>query len=235
MIDDGAAVLDIGGESTRPGASPVDALEELRRVIPAIQALAHLDTVLSIDTYKPEVAREAIAAGACLVNDVTGLRNAAMYDVLRETGAAVCVMHMLGEPRTMQRDPTYTHVVDDVRESLRGATERCLEHGIGHDRILVDPGIGFGKTLAHNLELLRRLERIAQLGFPVLVGVSRKSTIGMLTGRVVGERKAGSLAAAVLAIERGARVIRSHDVAETVDALAVATAILEDGKDRNEQ
>jgi dihydropteroate synthase len=225
MVEEGAALVDVGGESTRPGADPVPANEELRRVIPVIERLAaDLAVPVSVDTRKPEVMRAALAAGAAVVNDVAALSAAGAIEAVAASGAAVCLMHMQGEPRTMQQAPRYDDVVGEVRAFLRDRVRRCLEAGIGHERIVVDPGFGFGKTLAHNLDLLRGLPRIAADGSPVLVGLSRKRMVGQLTGRETGDRLAGSLALAVLAAINGARIVRAHDVGPTVDALRVAAA-----------
>jgi len=226
MVDEGAAIIDVGGESTRPGASPVDSTEELRRVIPVIERLAALDVVVSIDTSKAAVAREALAAGAHLVNDVAALSEPGMMDVVAGSAAAVCLMHRQGTPRTMQLKPTYTDVVGEVAAFLRERADACRAGGIDRDRIVLDPGFGFGKTLAHNVALLRNLPAIVQLGYPVLVGLSRKGMIGVLVGRENPERLEGSVAAAVVAVLRGARIVRAHDVAATVDGLAVAYAVM---------
>jgi dihydropteroate synthase len=223
LLAEGADILDVGGESTRPGAEPVDAAEELRRVLPVLEGLA--EALRSIDTSKAAVAREAVAAGATLVNDVTALRgDPAMAGVIAETGVELCLMHMLGDPRTMQKDPRYDDVVDDVKAFLEERMAFATAAGVAEERILLDPGIGFGKTVDHNLELLRRLGEIVALGRPVVIGTSRKSFLGKITGREVGERVAATLATSVLALERGATVFRVHDVAPTRDALAVALA-----------
>ena len=226
MAAAGADLVDVGGESTRPGAEPVGADEELRRVMPVIEQLGQRGTVpLSIDTSKAVVARAATDAGAVLVNDVTALRgDAGMAAVVAESGAEVCLMHMLGEPRTMQDDPRYEDVVSEVKAFLEERLEFAVAHGIPEERVWLDPGIGFGKTLEHNLALLRRLGEIAAVGRPVIVGVSRKRFIGGLTGRAEPDRVAGGIAANVLAFQRGAHMFRVHDVAETRDALAVAAA-----------
>jgi dihydropteroate synthase len=229
LAGEGAHVLDVGGESTRPGADPVDEAEELRRVVPVIEGLAALDLPvrLSIDTMKLAVAEAALDAGASYVNDVTAFRHdPELAALVADRGADCCLMHMLGEPRTMQADPRYEDVVDDVKAFLEARMTAATAAGIPEDRIQLDPGIGFGKTMAHNLELLRRLDEIVALGRPVVVGTSRKSFIGRLTGRDVTERVHGTLAANVLALERGARVFRVHDVAATADALVVAAATL---------
>lgn len=225
MLAAGAAILDVGGESTRPGAAPVSAAEELRRVMPVVERLVDLDTIVSIDTGKAEVARAALAAGAGLVNDVTGLQDSDMLAAIVASDAALCLMHMRGEPRTMQDAPVYRDVVGEVVAYLTERSARAIDAGVESDRIVIDPGIGFGKTLAHNLELLSALQRLCDLGFPVLVGVSRKRMLGTLTGRGVGERLAAGLGAALTAVANGAALVRTHDVAETVDALAVAHAI----------
>ena len=226
MIEQGAGIVDVGGESTRPGAAAVSAAEELRRVVPVVEALAGRGTEVSIDTSKAAVAGAALAAGATLVNDVTALRaDPDLAALTAEHGARCCLMHMRGTPRTMQDDPRYDDVVADVKAFLEERLAFAVDEGIAEDRILLDPGIGFGKTVEHNLALLRRLDEIAALGRPVVVGTSRKSFLGALTGRAVGDRLAGSIASTVLALERGARVFRVHDVAPAVDALTVAAAL----------
>jgi dihydropteroate synthase len=228
MVAEGADLVDIGGESTRPGAEPVSAAEELRRVMPVIEQLPG-DVPVSIDTSKAAVARAATAAGAVFVNDVTALRgDPAMAAVAAQSGADVCLMHMRGEPRTMQDDPRYDDVVADVAAFLEERLAFAVREGIAEDRVWLDPGIGFGKTLAHNLELLRRLGEIAALGRPVVVGVSRKRFLGALTGRGEAERLAGTVAANVMAFERGAHMFRVHDVAATRDALVVASATVDE-------
>jgi dihydropteroate synthase len=225
MAADGAALVDVGGESTRPGSVPVDEAEELRRVMPVIERLAgRLPIPVSIDTRKPGVMRRAVEAGASLVNDVGALRAPGAIEAVAGSGAAVCLMHMQGEPGTMQDAPRYADVVTEVREFLRRRVAACEAAGIGRARIAVDPGFGFGKSLEHNLALLAGLPVIAADGLPLLVGLSRKRMIGTLTGRGDGERLAGSLAAAVVAAQNGARIVRAHDVRETVDALRVVAA-----------
>ena len=227
LAEDGAAILDIGGESTRPGAQPVDAGEELRRVLPVIEELVGTDAEISIDTTKAEVASRALAAGASIVNDVSAFRFAPeLAELVAEAGADCCLMHMLGEPRTMQHDPRYDDVVADVKAFLEERMRFATDAGVSEDRIWLDPGIGFGKTLAHNLELLRRLDEIVALGRPVVVGTSRKSFLGKLTGKPEKERLPGTIATNVMALERGARIFRVHDVAEVAEALAVAAATL---------
>jgi dihydropteroate synthase len=223
----GAAILDVGGESTRPGAAPVPEDEELQRVIPVIKGLIEQGSGarISIDTYKSGVAARALAAGATLVNDVTALRgDPEMAGVVAAAGAEVCLMHMLGDPRTMQRDPHYDDVVNDIKAFLVERMAFAARAGIARERILLDPGIGFGKTVAHNLELLRRLDEFLDLGRPMLIGTSRKSFLGRLTGRDVDDRVAATIATCVLAYERGARVFRVHDVAPVQDALTVTAA-----------
>jgi dihydropteroate synthase len=225
LVSEGAAILDVGGESTRPGAGPVSAEEELRRVIPVVERLAGHSRV-SVDTTKVGVARAALEAGATLVNDVSALRfDPGMAALVAESGSGCCLMHMLGEPRTMQRDPRYDDVVSDVKAFLEERLAFAVAQGIDEERVWLDPGIGFGKTVEHNLELLRRLDEIVAIGRPVVVGTSRKSFLGRLAGgRDEGERLPGTIATNVLALERGASVFRVHDVAPNADALAVAAA-----------
>lgn len=228
LVEEGAEILDIGGESTRPGAEPVEAEEELARVLPVLEALAPAcpNVRLSIDTSKAVVAREAIRRGVTLVNDVTALRgDARMVEVVAQSGAECCLMHMLGQPRTMQVDPRYDDVVADVKAFLEERLAFAVDNGIGESKVILDPGIGFGKTLEHNLELIRRLDELVALGRPVMVGASRKSFLGRITGREdPHQRVVGTVAVNVLAYERGARLFRVHDVAPTRDALAVAAA-----------
>jgi dihydropteroate synthase len=227
LATDGAGILDIGGESTRPGAAPVDAEEEVRRVLPVIEALADTGTQISIDTTKTEVAGRALDAGASIVNDVSAFRFAPeLAGLVADAGADCCLMHMLGEPRTMQEDPLYDDVVADVKAFLDERMQFATAAGVREDRIWLDPGIGFGKTLQHNLELLRRLDEIVALGRPVVVGTSRKSFLGKLTGKPEKERLPGTIATNVIALERGARIFRVHDVAEVTEALTVAAATL---------
>jgi dihydropteroate synthase len=223
----GADILDIGGESTRPGAEPVGAAEELRRVLPVLERLARAGPRLSIDTSKAAVAEAALQAGATIVNDVTALRgDPAMAALLAGHDCDVCLMHMLGEPRTMQRDPRYGDVVDDVKAFLSARLETAVAAGIAEERIWLDPGVGFGKTVTHNLELLRRLHELVALGRPLVVGTSRKSFLGTLTGRGPHERVPATIATNVLALAAGATVFRVHDVAEVREALLVAAATL---------
>ena len=225
LIADGARIVDVGGESTRPRAAPIDEAEELRRVIPIVEALASEGACVSVDTMKPAVMRAALNAGASMINDVRALQAPGALDVVSSSKAAVCLMHMQGDPRTMQTAPAYADVVSEIRAFLGRRAAACMDAGIPSERIVVDPGFGFGKSVEHNLALLRDLGAIAALGFPVLVGLSRKSTLGTITGRGVDERAAGSVAAALAAAARGARILRVHDVCETVDALAVWNAI----------
>jgi dihydropteroate synthase len=227
LVAQGAGIVDVGGESTRPGAEPVPATEELRRVVGVVERLAASGAQVSVDTTKPEVARAALDAGATYVNDVTALRDPEMAALVAERECDCCLMHMLGEPRTMQDDPRYDDVVEDVRAFLEQRAEAAIAAGVAPERIQVDPGIGFGKTIAHNLELLRRLDEIVAIGFPVVVGTSRKSFLGRITGRDdPRQRLHGTIASNVMALERGARVFRVHDVAAVRDALAVAAATL---------
>jgi dihydropteroate synthase len=228
LAAEGADILDVGGESTRPGADPVPADEELRRVLPVIEGLAGVAAELSIDTMKASVAARALDAGATLVNDVSALRfDPAMAGLVAERGADCCLMHMLGEPRTMQRDPRYDDVVSEVKAFLAERLAFAVREGVAEERIVLDPGIGFGKTVEHNLELLRRLGELAELGRPVLVGASRKAFLGRLTGRgAPAERVAATVAACVLAYAAGARILRVHDVAAVRDGLQVAAATL---------
>jgi dihydropteroate synthase len=228
LVEEGAAILDVGGESTRPFSDPVPADEELRRVVPVVEALAGAGAQVSVDTMKLEVARAAIDAGATFVNDVTAFRHdPALAALVAETGSDCCLMHMLGEPRTMQVDPRYDDVVSDVKAFLEERAAFAVGEGIAEERIVLDPGIGFGKTVDHNLELLDRLGEIAALGFPVMLGTSRKAFLGRLAGREdPHERVAATVATNVLGLERGATVFRVHDVAATADALTVTAATL---------
>jgi len=227
LVAEGAEIVDVGGESTRPGAAPVPVAAELERVIPVVEGVAGLGLAaqISIDTMKAEVAAAALDAGASYVNDVTAFRHDPdMAALVADRGVDCCLMHMLGEPRTMQEDPRYEDVVDDVRAFLEERMARAVEAGVKEERIQLDPGIGFGKTLEHNLELLRRLDELAAIGRPLVIGTSRKSFLGRITGRDVTERAYATAATSVIAFERGARVFRVHDVAATADALAVAAA-----------
>ena len=231
MAEDGAAVIDIGGESTRPGAAAVGEQEELDRVIPLIEAVAsETGTPISIDTSKPVVMREAVAAGARMINDVCALQEDGALAAAADLQVAVCLMHMQGRPRTMQNDPHYDDVVAEVSAFLRTRLDECVAAGIDASRVVLDPGFGFGKTPAHNIELLANLRQLQVRNRPLLVGVSRKSTLGELTQRDVDERMPASVAAAVMAVVNGAAIIRAHDVRETVDALKVAAAIIDAGR-----
>ena len=226
MAEEGAAIIDVGGESTRPGAQPVGLDEELRRVVPVIARLhSRTQALLSVDTSKPEVMHAAAAAGAAMVNDVRALREPGALEAVAATGCAVCLMHMLGEPRTMQDAPSYRDVVAEVRQFLGERAATCIKAGVPAERMVLDPGFGFGKTLQHNLELLRRLRELSVDGLPMLAGLSRKSMVGALTGRPPDERLYGSVALAMVAALNGARILRVHDVAATVDALKVVAAV----------
>ena len=228
LAGEGAAILDVGGESTRPGAEPVTEDEELARVLPVVEGLASPDAgyEISIDTAKAAVAESALDAGASIVNDVTAFRQAPeLAGLVAERRAGCCLMHMLGEPRTMQQDPRYDDVVSEVKAFLEERLAFAISQGVDEDSVWLDPGIGFGKTVEHNLELLRRLDELVALGRPVVIGTSRKSFLGKLTGgRAESERLPGTIATSVLAFERGASVFRVHDVAQVADALAVAAA-----------
>ncbi|HRI92263.1 MAG TPA: dihydropteroate synthase [Accumulibacter sp.] len=225
QIDAGADLLDLGAESSRPGATPTAENEELRRLLPVLEALSDCGVPISVDTYKPTVMRAALANGASMINDIYALRKPGAMAVVADSNCAVCLMHMQGTPLTMQEQPAYGDIVAEVQGFLRTRVSAALAAGITRDRLLLDPGFGFGKTLQHNLELLRRFAELSLDGLPLLAGVSRKSMLGTITGRPVEQRLAGSLAAAVLAAQRGARILRVHDVAETRDALAVWQAI----------
>jgi len=228
MVTDGAAIIDIGGESTRPGAQPVGEQEELDRVIPLVEAVAAAtDTPVSVDTSKPAVMRAAVAAGAAMINDVRALQEDGALEAVRDLRVATCLMHMRGEPRSMQAAPQYVDVVREVAAFLEERLDACVAAGIDAGFVVVDPGFGFGKTAAHNIELLANLRQLRVRNRPLLVGISRKATLGMLTQRDVHERMPASLAAAVMAVVNGADVIRAHDVRETVDALKVAQAVIE--------
>lgn len=225
LIAEGADLLDVGGESTRPGAAPVTLDEERRRVLPVLEELADAGVPLSVDTQKPELMREAVAAGAAMVNDVNGFQAPGALAAVAGSNCAICIMHKQGNPQTMQQAPQYADVVVEVRDYLQQRVAAAVQSGIARDRIVIDPGFGFGKTLEHNLELLRQLDAIAALHVPVLAGLSRKSMIGKLTGRESGDRLAGSIAAALFAVQRGAAIVRVHDVAATRDALTVWNAV----------
>ncbi len=225
LVAAGATILDIGGESTRPGAAPVTATEECYRVLPVLELLLDLDVVLSVDTSKAAVADRALELGCHMINDVTGLGDPEMLGVLADSQAAVALMHMQGAPRTMQTDPQYSDVVGEIYGFLSERLQACRNHGIADDRLCIDPGFGFGKTITHNLTILRQLYSFNNLDAAIMVGLSRKSLIGALTGRPVTERLAGSVAAALLAVQAGADIVRVHDVAATVDALKVLSAV----------
>lgn len=227
LIAEGADILDIGGESTRPGADPVGLDEELRRVVPVIEALSKVTTVpLSIDTYKPEVMRAAIEAGADIVNDICALREDGALEVVANSNAGVCLMHMQGIPQTMQINPQYTDVVNEVKQFLIDRVEACLAQGVARERIMLDPGFGFGKTTAHNVALIQHLDSFTKLGYPLLVGLSRKSVLGKIAGGDEQQRLHAGLAASVISVMKGAKIVRVHDVKATVDALKVVAAVL---------
>ena len=231
MAEAGAAIIDIGGESTRPGAAGISEQEELDRVLPVIEAVCRESGVpVSIDTSKPGVMRAAVAGGAAMINDVFALQTDGALDAAVDLQVPVCLMHMQGKPRTMQREPRYDDVVAEVTQFLAGRVRECREAGLAEDLLVIDPGFGFGKTPAHNIDLLANLRQLQAVGRPILIGVSRKSTLGEITGRDVNRRMAASLAAAVMAVAAGASIVRVHDVPETVDALRVAAAIIEAGE-----
>lgn len=230
MVEEGAEIIDVGGESTRPGAEPVDAEEEIRRVVPVIERLrAETDAVISVDTSKPQVIRAAARAGAGLINDVRALGEDGALKAAAESQCAVCLMHMQGEPRSMQLAPHYADVVNEVKAFLAERVKVCRAAGVSADRIAIDPGFGFGKTLEHNLQLLRHLRDVgadpSTSDRPIIVGLSRKSMVGRLTGRSSGDRVHGSVTLAVLAVLNGARIVRVHDVGATVDALKIVVAV----------
>lgn len=228
LMDEGADIIDIGGESTRPGSQSVDAEEELRRISPLLDALVTEAIPISVDTSKPEVMQYAIKAGAAMINDVNALRAPGALEVVAASKTiSVCLMHMQGKPEDMQNNPHYEDIVDDVHHFLKGRIQAAVAQGIAFERIVIDPGFGFGKTLQHNLSLLRRLDQFNRLGVPVLVGISRKSMLGMITGNPVDQRIHESVAAALIALINGATIVRVHDVKATKDALAVYTAIQE--------
>ena len=227
LIADGADLLDVGGESTRPGAATVGLQEELDRVMPVLEAIrdwGNGGVPVSIDTQKPEVMKAAIAGGASMINDVNALLADGAIEACRHSAVAVCLMHKQGTPATMQRQPAYDDVVNEVREFLDARAKACERAGIARDRIVIDPGFGFGKTVGHNFTLLRELKALADLGYPLMAGYSRKSSLGAITGRAVEQRLAASLAAAIIAVQNGATILRVHDVAETVDVLKVLAA-----------
>lgn len=227
MVTEGASIIDIGGESTRPGAEPVSVQEEMDRVLPVLERIsAEVDAVISIDTSTPELIREAARLGAGMINDVRALGREGALEAAVAAGLPVCLMHMQGSPATMQRSPSYSDVVAEVIDFLRQQLDRCVEAGLERSQLIIDPGFGFGKTLEHNLLLLNEMQQLLSLGVPVLSGTSRKSMIGNLLGREPDERLAGGLATVVLAVERGARIIRVHDVAATVDAVRMTEAVM---------
>jgi dihydropteroate synthase len=228
MVEEGAHILDLGAESSRPGAMPVSVQAELDRLMPVIEGLRDCGVPLSIDTVKPEVMRAAIAAGADMINDIAALNASGALEAVAASQTAVCLIHMQGEPRTMQASPRYEDVVAEVAAFLADRVAACKAAGIANNRIVIDPGFGFGKTLGHNLALLRHLDRFVGMKLPVLVGLSRKSMLGLITGTPVGERVYASVTAALLAVQHGASIVRVHDVAATRDALAVLQAIEED-------
>ena len=225
LVEQGADWLDIGGESTRPGSMPVDVKEEIRRVIPIVETLVSMKQRVSVDTSKPEVMRAAISAGAAMINDVNALRAPGALEAVAAGGVAACLMHMQGEPRSMQIKPQYQDVVNEVRDFLSQRLTAAQKAGIPSDRLIIDPGFGFGKTLTQNLQILRYLDRFCELGVPVMVGLSRKSMLGKITGGEVDDRLHASVAAALLAVSKGARFVRVHDVKATRDALAVYNAV----------
>jgi dihydropteroate synthase len=228
IVAEGAGIVDVGGQSTRPGALAVEEAVEIARVVPVVAGIAAGgDVAISIDTSKPSVMRAAVAAGACIINDVYALREPGARAVAAELQAGVCLMHMQGEPRTMQDSPHYNDVVGEVMEFLAYERRACIEAGVASDAIALDPGFGFGKNLEHNLTLLRELPRLAALGAPLLVGVSRKSVIGKILGKSVNDRLYGGLGLAALAVANGARIIRTHDVGATVDAVRSVSAVLQ--------
>jgi dihydropteroate synthase len=230
IISEGAAIIDIGGESTRPGAIAVSVQEELDRIIPVIEAVrAEFDVIISVDTHKPVVIREAISAGADFINDITALQDPRSLQVIANSGVAVCLMHMQGEPKSMQIKPYYADVIAEVSQFLRQQLNTCLQAGIAKERIVVDPGFGFGKLTAHNLHLLKYLNKLQALGQPLLVGFSRKATIGEILKLPAEQRLFGSIAAHVIAVCQGAAIVRTHDVKPTVEAITMATAVLTSG------
>lgn len=232
MFAAGAAIVDVGGESTRPGAGQISEDEELDRVIAVIETISDgTDIAVSIDTSKPGVMRAAVDAGASMINDVYALRQDGAVEAASELDVAVCLMHMQGEPGTMQENPGYQNIPGDILDFLSKRITACRDAGIDDEKIVIDPGFGFGKTHEHNVRLLASLDRFQELGMPLLVGLSRKSTLGALTGKDVEERLPAGIAAAILAVERGAHIVRTHDVDETIDALKIASAVMQPGKD----
>lgn len=233
MAAAGAAIIDVGGESTRPGAGSVNEQQELDRILPAIEAIrSAVDTPISVDSSKPDVMRAAVRAGAAMINDVRALQADGALQAAVELKCPVCLVHMQGMPRTMQQDPTYDDIVVEVGSFLRRRVAQCRDAGLNQDLIVVDPGFGFGKMHVHNIELLANLRQLRDIGQPLLVGLSRKSTLGELTGRDIDERLPASISAAVLAVMQGVHIVRAHDVAETVDAIRIAVAVMESGERR---
>jgi dihydropteroate synthase len=233
MIAAGAAILDVGGESTRPNADVIGVQHELDRVLPVIEAIrSEFDVAISIDTSKPAVMREAVEAGATMINDVNALQTEGALAAAVSLQKPVCLMHMQGDPRSMQSNPEYDDVVAEVTQFLQARVAQCVAAGLNQELLIVDPGFGFGKTVEQNVELLANLRRLQNIGCPVLIGVSRKSTLGTITGRDVGDRKAASVAAAAIAVLHGAKIVRAHDVKETVDAVKVAHLISEAGRQK---
>lgn len=231
MIADGASIIDVGGESTRPGAEIVGVQQEMDRVLPAVEAIRkHFDVIISVDTSTPRLMTESAAAGAGLINDVRALQREGAVEAARDTGLPICLMHMKGEPQNMQQNPQYEDVVSDVIGYLNERVQVCCDAGIERSRLLLDPGFGFAKTLQHNLELLDRLEELASLRLPLLVGMSRKSMVGQVLNKPVDERLYGSLAVAVMAVAKGAHIVRCHDVAATADAIKMAAAVMRRGQ-----
>lgn len=229
QFEAGSDILDVGAESSRPGAIPTSEADELKRLLPVLGELSGWGVPISVDTYKPAVMRAALDAGADMINDIAGMVDPAAVDAVAGSECAVCVMHMQGEPGTMQQAPSYRDVVAEVKTFLLGAVSRCRAAGVANERLVIDPGFGFGKTLEHNLALFRALNSKFVEDFPVLIGVSRKTMLGAITGRTVGERMPASIAAAMLSVQKGAKIVRVHDVAATRDALAVLAAV-EQGK-----
>jgi dihydropteroate synthase len=229
LVEQGADILDIGGESTRPGAEPVPLAQELERVLPVLEGLNTLDVPISVDTYKAPVMSAALQAGASMINDINALQSDGALDAVRASDCAVCLMHKQGDPQTMQDSVRYEDVVREVSEFLAARAQACEAGGIARERIVLDPGFGFGKRSVHNLQLLRNVRTLTTLGFPILVGLSRKSTLGKLTNKPVAERTIASVTAALLAVQQGAAIVRVHDVAETRDALAILGHVAEPG------
>jgi dihydropteroate synthase len=225
LIEQGADIVDVGGESTRPGSKPVSAVEEIRRIMPVIEALVDMNVWVSVDTSKPEVMRASIEAGAAMINDVKALQAPGALKAVAEGGVTACLMHMQGEPRSMQTNPRYGNVVTEVKDFLWRRVETAQAAGIPREHLVIDPGFGFGKTLEHNIELLRHLDSFLDIGVPLMVGLSRKSMLGKITGNEVGDRVHASIAAALLALMKGARIFRVHDVKASRDAIAVYNAI----------